>query len=131
MDDVKAAIRSVPDFPKPGILFYDITTILQDPKHFKKIVDELVHRYGPMKISKILQVCVFTILVQLLKEILFNPAQWVTLKKNQLINLLLNFIQHSDSIDYFLVVVVVTLIANVVVYYYCNDDCCRRGVQHQ
>jgi adenine phosphoribosyltransferase len=54
MDDVKAAIRSVPDFPKPGILFYDITTILQDPKHFKKIVEELVQRYGPMDISKIL-----------------------------------------------------------------------------
>ena len=54
MDDVKAAIRRVPDFPKPGVLFYDITTILQDPKHFKKIVDELVHRYGPMNISKIL-----------------------------------------------------------------------------
>ncbi len=54
MDDVKAAIRRIPDFPKPGVLFYDITTILQDPKHFKKIVDELVHRYGPMNISKIL-----------------------------------------------------------------------------
>lgn len=54
MDDVKAAIRRIPDFPKPGILFYDITTILQDPKHFKKIVDELVRRYGPMNISKIL-----------------------------------------------------------------------------
>jgi len=54
MDDVKAAIRRIPDFPKPGVLFYDITTVLQDPKHFKKIVDELVRRYGPMNISKIL-----------------------------------------------------------------------------
>lgn len=56
MDDVKTAIRTVPDFPKPGILFYDITTILQNPKHFKAVLDALVERYAPMKISKILAV---------------------------------------------------------------------------
>lgn len=54
MDDVKAAIRTVPDFPKPGILFYDITTVLQDPKYFNKIVDTLEERYASMNISKIL-----------------------------------------------------------------------------
>ena len=54
MDEVKKAIRTVPDYPKPGILFYDITTILQDPKHFKTVVDALVERYAPMDISKIL-----------------------------------------------------------------------------
>jgi adenine phosphoribosyltransferase len=56
MDEVKAAIRTVPDFPKQGILFYDITTILQNPKHLKAVLDALVERYAPMKISKILAV---------------------------------------------------------------------------
>ncbi len=51
---VKSAIRTVPDFPKPGILFYDITTILQDPKHYRTICDTLIERYASMDISKIL-----------------------------------------------------------------------------
>jgi adenine phosphoribosyltransferase len=54
MNEVKAAIRSIPDFPKPGILFYDITTILQDPKHFSRVMDTLVERYASMDIDKIL-----------------------------------------------------------------------------
>jgi len=54
MDEVKKAIRTVPDYPKPGILFYDITTILQDPRHLKTVVDALVERYAPMDVSKIL-----------------------------------------------------------------------------
>jgi adenine phosphoribosyltransferase len=54
MDDIKSAIRGIPDFPKPGILFYDITTILQDPKYFKAVIDALAERYKPMGISKIL-----------------------------------------------------------------------------
>ena len=35
MDALKARIRHVPDFPKPGILFYDVTTLLRDPEGFK------------------------------------------------------------------------------------------------
>ena len=54
MDEVKNAIRTIPDHPKPGILFYDITTILQDPKHLNAVVDALVERYAPMDVSKIL-----------------------------------------------------------------------------
>lgn len=54
MGDVKSAIRAIPDFPKPGILFYDITTVLQNPKHFRSVIDTLAERYGPMNISKIL-----------------------------------------------------------------------------
>jgi adenine phosphoribosyltransferase len=42
MDHLKAKIRSVPDFPKAGILFYDITTLLQDPVGFRSAVDSLV-----------------------------------------------------------------------------------------
>ena len=41
MTDLKASIRHVPDFPKPGILFYDITTLLQDPAGFRAAVDRL------------------------------------------------------------------------------------------
>jgi adenine phosphoribosyltransferase len=41
MDTFKAKIRNVPDFPKAGILFYDITTLLRDPQGFKCVVDSL------------------------------------------------------------------------------------------
>ncbi|MCU0249505.1 MAG: adenine phosphoribosyltransferase [Vicinamibacterales bacterium] len=37
----KSRIRNVPDFPKPGILFYDITTLLRDPEGFKAAIDSL------------------------------------------------------------------------------------------
>ncbi len=40
-DQLKAKIRSVPDFPKPGILFYDITTLLQDRAGFHAAIDSL------------------------------------------------------------------------------------------
>lgn len=39
MDDLKSYIREVPDFPKPGILFYDITTLLKDPHALRMTVD--------------------------------------------------------------------------------------------
>lgn len=39
--DLKKVIREVPDFPKPGILFYDITTLLQDPAAFRHVLDWL------------------------------------------------------------------------------------------
>jgi len=41
MDNLKEKIRSVPDFPKAGILFYDITTLLQDPAGFRTAIDSL------------------------------------------------------------------------------------------
>ena len=41
MDQLKSKIRNVPDFPKAGILFYDITTLLQDPLGFRAAVDSL------------------------------------------------------------------------------------------
>jgi adenine phosphoribosyltransferase len=43
--DLKQQIRNIPDFPKPGILFYDITTLLRDPKGFKATVDSLASPY--------------------------------------------------------------------------------------
>ena len=39
MENLKSKIRHVPDFPKPGILFYDITTLLQDPLGFREAID--------------------------------------------------------------------------------------------
>jgi adenine phosphoribosyltransferase len=40
-DDLRARIREVPDFPKPGILFYDITTLLKDPEAFREVIDRM------------------------------------------------------------------------------------------
>jgi adenine phosphoribosyltransferase len=42
MDHLKAKIRNVPDFPKAGILFYDVTTLLQDAAGFRAAIDSLV-----------------------------------------------------------------------------------------
>ena len=41
MNALKQKIRNVPDFPKPGILFYDITTLLRDPDGFRMVIDRL------------------------------------------------------------------------------------------
>jgi len=46
MDDLKKLIREVPDYPKPGILFYDLTTLLQDPGGFHMLVDRLCDHYA-------------------------------------------------------------------------------------
>jgi adenine phosphoribosyltransferase len=45
MDDLKKLIREVPDFPKPGILFYDITTLLKDPPGLHGVIDRLKDHY--------------------------------------------------------------------------------------
>jgi adenine phosphoribosyltransferase len=47
-------IREVPDFPKPGILFYDITTLLKDPKALSSIADELTAYYQGQRITKVI-----------------------------------------------------------------------------
>lgn len=52
--DYKARIREVPDFPRPGILFYDITPLLNDPDCFRSIIDECIHKYEHAGISKII-----------------------------------------------------------------------------
>ena len=43
--DLTSTIRSVPDFPVEGILFYDITTVLKNPAAFKDSVNQLAERY--------------------------------------------------------------------------------------
>ncbi|MGB9736497.1 MAG: adenine phosphoribosyltransferase [bacterium] len=54
--DLKKAIREIPDFPKKGILFYDITTLLKDPKAFQKTIDLFGNRYVDQKIDAILAI---------------------------------------------------------------------------
>lgn len=51
--DLKQHIRSVPDFPKQGILFYDITTLLRDPQGFKMTVDMLALPYVDQRIEAV------------------------------------------------------------------------------
>ncbi|MDD1498470.1 adenine phosphoribosyltransferase [Agrobacterium sp. CNPSo 3708] len=47
------AIRSINDYPKPGIIFRDITTLLGNPRAFRRAVDELVNPYAGTKVDKI------------------------------------------------------------------------------
>jgi adenine phosphoribosyltransferase len=53
MDDLKAHIREIPDFPKPGILFYDITTLLQDPLALRMTVDRFVWMFSSRRVDKV------------------------------------------------------------------------------
>jgi adenine phosphoribosyltransferase len=54
MDHLKSLIREVPDFPKPGINFYDITTLLKDPEGFRDTVDALAKEYEGEKIDSVI-----------------------------------------------------------------------------
>ena len=46
-------IRRIPDFPKPGILFYDITSVLVNPEAFKYVIDQMVSIYKDKKIDAV------------------------------------------------------------------------------
>jgi adenine phosphoribosyltransferase len=52
-NDLKSAIRTIPDYPKPGIMFRDITTLLGDARAFRRTVDELVQPWAGGKIDKV------------------------------------------------------------------------------
>jgi adenine phosphoribosyltransferase len=51
--DLKSVIRTIPDHPKPGILFRDITTLLTDARGFRRAIDELVQPLAGAKIDKV------------------------------------------------------------------------------
>ena len=51
MDALKTRIRHVPDFPKPGILFYDVTTLLRDPEGFRLAIDSMSAPYTGNRID--------------------------------------------------------------------------------
>ena len=48
-----SALRTIPDYPKPGVQFRDITTLLGDARAFRRAVDELVHPYAGQNVSKV------------------------------------------------------------------------------
>ncbi|MCS6804732.1 MAG: adenine phosphoribosyltransferase [Acidobacteriota bacterium] len=56
MEDLKKLIREVPDFPKPGILFYDITTLLKNPQGFKAVIDRLGEAFAGKSVQKVVGV---------------------------------------------------------------------------
>ena len=51
--DLAAAVRTIPDYPKPGILFRDITTLLGDAQAFREAVDQLVTPFKDLGITKV------------------------------------------------------------------------------
>ncbi|MDO9412630.1 MAG: adenine phosphoribosyltransferase [Pseudolabrys sp.] len=51
--DLRATIRSISDYPKPGIIFRDITTLLGNARAFRRAVDEMVQPWAGMKIDKV------------------------------------------------------------------------------
>src|SRR5215472_13017684 len=51
--NIKDAIRTIPNYPKPGIMFRDITTLLGNARAFRRAVDEMVQPYAGMKIDKV------------------------------------------------------------------------------
>lgn len=51
--DLKEKIRNIPDFPQPGILFRDITTLLKDPEAFRYVIDKLTEKFKNQKIDYI------------------------------------------------------------------------------
>jgi len=53
---LEKSIRNIPDFPKPGILFRDVTTLIQNKSAFKKSIDLLAKKYKGKKISKVVGV---------------------------------------------------------------------------
>jgi adenine phosphoribosyltransferase len=54
MEDLKPLIREIPDFPKPGILFYDITTLLKEPRGLKAVIDCLKDQYAHSAVDLVL-----------------------------------------------------------------------------
>ena len=56
MKNLKSIIRDVPDFPKKGIIFKDITTLLQDATSYQRMIDLIAHRYIGKRIDKVVGV---------------------------------------------------------------------------
>jgi adenine phosphoribosyltransferase len=51
VEDLRALIREVPDFPKPGILFYDITTLLREPTAFREVIDRMADQVKDTRVD--------------------------------------------------------------------------------
>jgi len=79
VDDLKKLIREVPDFPRPGILFYDITTLLKDPVGLHRAVDALSDHYVSRKIDRVVGIeargCIFAPIVDYRLNAGFVPVR--------------------------------------------------------
>ncbi|WP_091766861.1 adenine phosphoribosyltransferase [Maricaulis salignorans] len=51
--DLKAAIRTIPDYPKPGVMFRDVTTLIGDPRAFRIAIDQMVQPWAGAKIDQV------------------------------------------------------------------------------
>ncbi len=56
MDDLKRLIRDIPEFPKKGVIFKDITTLLKEGREFKEAIDEISNRYLSKRIDIVVSV---------------------------------------------------------------------------
>jgi len=56
VEDLRSVIRDIPDFPKKGIVFKDITTLLADAKSFHRMIDLIAHRYIGQKVDQVVGV---------------------------------------------------------------------------
>ena len=54
--DLDKVIRKVPDFPKPGILFYDITSIFTNPEAFRYVIDKMISLYKDEQVDGIISI---------------------------------------------------------------------------
>ncbi len=54
--DLDSKIRKVPNWPKPGILFYDITTLFEDPAAFRYVIDKMIEPFKNQKIDKVVAI---------------------------------------------------------------------------
>src|SRR6201987_3242487 len=53
LQEIKDAIRTIPDYPKPGVMFRDITTLLGNARAFRRVVDELVQPWSATKVDRV------------------------------------------------------------------------------
>ena len=53
VEELRAKIREIPDFPKPGNLFYDITTLLKDPAAYREAIDLMIEPYKDVHIDAV------------------------------------------------------------------------------
>ena len=56
MEELKKKIREVPDFPSPGILFYDLTTLLKDSESLRTVIDLMTHEYRDREIDQVVAI---------------------------------------------------------------------------
>ena len=62
--DIRKNIRTIADYPEPGIMFRDITTLLADARSFRRAIDELVQPFAGQKIDKVRLLVIIRVLGQ-------------------------------------------------------------------